>query len=114
MGKNNLTATVKLPHPPKYYAMKWCTTMSCDYDHGYVFLKIIVDGIELSSRPVLWNENWETKKDFNLTVLPKNDNELDNSEASFSKEGFYTYKTEKNDIVYGLIDLIYSGKPQNQ
>ncbi|MGV6860428.1 MAG: hypothetical protein ACWA41_01585 [Putridiphycobacter sp.] len=109
LGQNALTATFNLPYAPKYYAQKWCTTMSCDYDHGDMTVVVLIDGIEVVSGAELWNDKWETQKSFTYTMIPKNDNELDNDLASFNQEDF-SVKTRNNKIVYGLVDLLYQKK----
>lgn len=109
LGENNLTASFNLPQPPKYYAQKWCTSMSCDYDHGHISLSVTIDGIEIASHCEIWNDMWESQKSFEFTVIPKNDNELDNNLASFNQEELFE-KARNNNIVYALVDLIYGGK----
>jgi hypothetical protein len=109
LGANALTATVTLPQPPKYYAQKWCTTMSCDYNHGDLTPIVDIDGYEIESSAELWNNDWEQQKTFKFTLIPKNDNELNNDLAPYNKEILFV-KKRTNKFVYALIDLIYSGK----
>lgn len=109
LGENTLKASIILPHPPKYYALTWCTTTSCDYDHGNLTLSAEINGVKITAGDAIWNEDWEKRTSFEFTLLPNNDHELTNDFASFNKELFFK-KSKVNKFVYTLIDLIYSGK----
>ncbi|WP_258540582.1 hypothetical protein [Parvicella tangerina] len=109
LSENALTASFELPQPPKYYAQKWCTSMSCDYDHGYISVAVLVDDIEINGYCELWDEKWESQKSFDFTVLPVNDNELNDDLASYNKEDLFE-KQRNNTIVYAFIDMLYSSK----
>jgi len=109
LGSNTLTASVTLPHPPKYYAQKWCTTMSCDYDHGNLTVEVDIDGFNIGTGGELWNDQWEQQKTFEFTIIPKNDNELNNDLAPYNKE-LLVAQNRTNKIIYAIVDLIYSGK----
>lgn len=109
LGENNLTATITLPQAPKYYALKWCTTMSCDYDHGNLSLTVLLDGEEIDGYSELWESKWESQKSFTFTLLTKNDNDFSNDVPPFNEEDLFQ-KDRNNNFVYALADIIYSGK----
>ncbi len=103
----DVTMKVDLPHPPKYYNVKWCQANTCDYDHGDLLVYVELDGAYLTRWNVeLWNDDYEVKKNFEMIIAPKNDADFGKSSGLFNKSTFLG----KNDNVfaYALYDKIYN------
>ena len=109
VGTGSLTATMKLPNPPKYYNQKWCNSMSCDYDHGNLEFYAELDGEFLAAwSAVFWNEEYEKQTSFDFTLLNATDAEFADQSASFN-DGLIWGK-QQNAVIYKLVDRLYSGK----
>lgn len=109
IGTGSLSTTLELPFEPKYYNMKWCKSMSCDYDHGNLNFVAFIDGEAFSFWSyTFWNDEYEVKKSFNMTVLPQNDTEIYDGFSALNTES--ELNKESNTIVYALFDYIYNGK----
>lgn len=107
VGNSELVATLDLPHPPKYYNMKWCKATSCDYDHGNVELYVSVDNEPVAAWSAqLWNDDYEVSKSFSMVLLPKTDVGYGTVDAPFNNSKLFKLE---NPVVYALLDLIYSG-----
>lgn len=111
LGSGNLNVTLNLPQPPKYYNMKWCQSMSCDYDHGELMFAVFLDNNYLASwSSTLWNNDYETNKSFATTIFTPNDKELNNDLAKFNSSILFKKVGNDNPVVYALYDLLYANK----
>ncbi len=106
-GINELSASMELPQPPKYYNMKWCQATSCDYDSGYLEFYVSIDNIPVTAWSAkLHDADYTERKNFDFVILPKTDDGLGTYEAAFNNSDLF--KSE-NSIVYALLDMLYGG-----
>lgn len=106
-GNSELTVTMDLPQPPKYYNMKWCKATSCDYDHGNIQFYVSIDNEPVAAWSAqLWNNDYEVSKSFSMVLVPKTDAGYGTVDAPFNNSKLF--KTE-NPVVYALLDMLYSG-----
>ncbi|MBN1252777.1 MAG: hypothetical protein JXR51_05975 [Bacteroidales bacterium] len=108
-GKDKLTVNLELPQSPKYYNIKWCKANTCDYDHGSLLFYASLDGKFLASwSTVFWGADYDSKKDFDMVILPLTDAGYENSDAPFNKS--ILHKSAENPVVYALLDMLYGGQ----
>ena len=111
LGNGVLKVTLELPNPPKYYNMKWCQSMSCDYDHGEILFSVYLDGKFLAAwQPTFWHEEYEKQKSFSGIMFPTSDKGLSSDLADFNSSVFFKKVGDDNPLVYALFDLIYANK----
>ncbi|PKP17614.1 MAG: hypothetical protein CVU05_15210, partial [Bacteroidetes bacterium HGW-Bacteroidetes-21] len=108
-GMSELSFKMQIPNPVKYYNMKWCKANTCDYDHGSILFYASIDGEPLAAwSTVLWGADYDTKKDFEMVVLPLTDAGYGSDDAPFNKS--ILYKNAISPVVYGLLDMLYGGQ----
>lgn len=101
IGKSDWMVNLDLPHPPKYYSLRWCASSTCDYDHGSMTIRVELDGKHLASvSHAFWNADYETNKSFMFLLLPKADGQLKND----GEEGILDSRSE---FPLPLLDWIY-------
>ncbi len=107
-GMSELNFKLQLPKQPKYYTEKWCQSSSCDYDHGTLSFYVTIDGEPFVSwESVLWNENYEVKKEFDMIILPLTDAGIEDPASPFNSS---VLNKNANPITYALFDMLYGGQ----
>ncbi len=107
-GNGELNVKLQLPKAPKFYNMKWCKASSCDYDHGSMLFYVSVDGIPVAAWGAdLWDADYETRKEFDMIILPSTDAGYGDMSASFNSNTLYK---GSSPVVYALLDMLYGGK----
>jgi hypothetical protein len=110
-GSGTLTSKLELPHPPKYYNMRWCKATSCDYDHGKLVFAAFLDDTFLAAWTTKFEgQDYTETKSFSMTVLPQSDKGIDNNSSAFNTSKLFN---DHNPVVYGLFDRIYGGRMKN-
>jgi hypothetical protein len=83
--------------------------MSCDYDHGDLSFAAFLDGELLTVWGVeWWNDDYEVKKNFDMTVMPATDKEIYDDISPLNSSSMVDDR--KNAVAYALFDYIYSGR----
>ncbi|TNE55490.1 MAG: hypothetical protein EP338_04270 [Bacteroidetes bacterium] len=104
IGESDLALKISLPKPPKYYAMRWCASSSCDYDHGEMFFLVELDGEILAHFDhTFWNDDYETKTEFQLLLLPKTD-------GNIKEDGVFPglpAVTKRGEVYMPMLDMVY-------
>ncbi len=107
-GMSELNFKLQLPKPPKYYTEKWCQSTTCDYDHGPLSFYVTLDGEPfIHWGVVLWKENYEVNKEFEMTLLPLTDAGMEEPGAAFNTSPLLK---GINPITYALFDMLYGGQ----
>ncbi len=111
LGKGELTVTLDMPQPPKYYNMKWCKSSSCDYDHGELMFAVFIDGKYLANwQTTFWNDKYETQKKFSSIMFTVDDKDFGDDLSKFNSSDFFIKVGNDNPVVYGIYDMLYAGK----
>lgn len=111
LGSNDLSLTLSMPNPPKYYNMKWCQSMSCDYDHGEMVFYAELDGKFLASwQTTFWNADYEQKKSFAFIAIPKSDAGIEDVASNIHSATMFN--KQDNVLALAFLDNIYGGKIQ--
>jgi hypothetical protein len=108
VGSGELSVSLEIPNPFKYYVMKWCKKSSCDYDHDELNFAVFINDELLTAWAItLWNDDYMNQKQFSMVLLPATDQELGKTGASFNNSKLFK---DDNPIVYALYDFLYSGR----